>query len=695
LAAERERWVLWLPAFFAAGIGLYFLLPSEPPPWSGAIAALLLLGPLAVQRRRPWLRLLLGLLLAVALGFGAAQWRAQQVAAPFLVERLGPVAIEARLQLAEPVEGGWRLTLSPLAIEGLRPEELPRLVRVRQLKPLPEAALPGVVVRLTATLLPPPQPSLPGDFDFAREAWFRGLGAVGFTFGEAELVEGAAAASGWELWWSRQRSRLSERVRAVLTGDVGGVADALLTGQRGAISEATAQAYRDSGLAHLLSISGLHVGLIAAILFFSLRALLALVPPLALRFPIKKWAAVVALLALPPYMLLVAASVPTQRATFTAMVVLLAVLLDRRAISLRLVAWAAVLVLAIAPEALLGPSFQMSFAAVTALVAGYEAWARRTPRDDGGPFERVLVYAGGVLLSSVIATAATAPFAAFHFDRLALYGLVANLVAVPLTAFWIMPGCLGVYLLLPFGLEDWALTLLGWGVGVVNWVALETASWPAAALLLPAMPLWGLLAATLGGLWLCLWVGRWRLAGLALLLAGAVSPALQRPPDLLISGDARVIGLADPAGELWLSTGRAARFTSDAWLARRGAAEALVWWPRLAQLGSWLTCDSQACRYRRAGRQVALVFAGEALLEECWGNDLVVATLPIRSACPRGTAALDRFDLWREGSHAVWLEPEGIVVRSVAETRGDRPWSPRRTGDAVALPGDEGAAAED
>ncbi len=429
------------------------------------------------------------------------------------------------------------------------------------------------------------------------------------------------------------------------------MADALLTGERGAISEATVQALRDCGLAHLLAISGLHVGLVAAILFFALRAGLAALPAVALRWPIKKWAAVAAALALPPYLWLVGASMPTQRATFMVLVVLLAVLLDRRAISLRLVAWAALLVMALTPEALLGPSFQMSFAAVTALVAGYEAWRRRRPRSREAWAGRLRLYLGGVLLSSLIAGLATAPFAAFHFERLALYGLLANLAAVPLTAFWIMPCCLLVYLLWPLGLAEPALLLLGLGVEALNAIAREVAGWPAAALLVPAMPLWGLLAVTAGGLWLCLWQRRWRLAGLPLILLAAASPLSQRPPDLLIDGEARVLGAADPDGLLWLSTRRAGRFASDVWLARRGQRAGQAWSGLLASGVAWLACDALGCRYRREGRAVALVFAGDALLEDCWGNDLVVALLPIGGACPAGTARLDRFDLWR-GRHA-------------------------------------------
>ncbi|MBC6417251.1 MAG: ComEC/Rec2 family competence protein, partial [Rhodospirillales bacterium] len=258
--------------------------------------------------------------------------------------------------------------------------------------------------------------------------------------------------------------------------------------------EALQEAYRRPGLAHLLAISGLHVGLIATIFFFSLRALLALSPSLALNWPIKKIAALVTAVLLPFYLPMVGASVPTQRACLMTLVVLAAVLLDRRAISMRLVAVAALVVLALAPESLLTASFQLSFAAVTALVAAYEVWQLRRPGWKGGAGlrSRLLLYFLGVLASSMIATLSTAPFAAYHFHRLALYGLAANLLAVPLTAFWIMPFCLLSYLLLPLGLEQFALTPLGWGLEVLNTTAQGFSALPGATLNLPAMPLWGL-----------------------------------------------------------------------------------------------------------------------------------------------------------------------------------------------------------
>jgi competence protein ComEC len=462
----------------------------------------------------------------------------------------------------------------------------------------------------------------------------------------------------------------------------GALAAALMTGERGAIPESVIQAMRDSGLAHLLAISGLHMGLVAGLLFFALRALMALVPALALRQPIKKWAAAVAVCGAFAYLCLVGAPVPTQRAFLMVSIVLLAVILDRSALSLRLVAWAAFAVLLIAPESLLSASFQMSFAAVTALVAGYEALGARGRRAvaEHGPAARLALYLGGVALTSVIAIAATAPFAVYHFNRLAWYGLAANLVAVPLTGFWIMPWALLAFALLPFGLEALALTPMGWGLGAVIAVAETIAGLPGAVQPVRALPAAGLLLVVAGGLWLCLWWRPWRLAGPVLILAGLSGAALVTPPDLLASGDGRLLAVRGADGALWLSSVRRARFTAETWLRRAGLAEAEAW-PRdaTAAAGGALSCDPLGCIYRAKGQVVALALDGRALDEDCRNATVLISLEPLsRRACPGPRVLIDRFDLWRGGSHALWLSPAGPRVETVAAARGRRPWVRRR-----------------
>ncbi len=686
IEAEQERWLLWLPVAFGSGVALYFALPEEPRWWVALGPLGLSLCALLVWRRQPLALYLTTLLAAAVAGFAAGQLRTAVVSAPLLLERFGPSEVSGTLLMLDRRPSDTRLLIKPGVIEGLSKHELPERVRLRLAGRKKLDARPGDRLQLLAVLLPPPPPAVPGGYDFGRDAFFKEIGAAGFLLGRPEVVA-RGEASGWMLYWSGLRDDVGLRVREALSPGEAGVAEALLTGQRAGIDPSIQEAYRISGLAHLLAISGLHVGLIAGIFFFSLRALLALAPPIALRWPIKKLAALATALLLPFYLPMVGASVPTQRACLMALIVLAAVLLDRRAISMRLVAFAALVVLAWSPESLLSASFQLSFAAVTALVAAYEVWRARKPdwEREQATLRRLQIYFLGVLLSSLIAGLATAPFAAYHFHRLALYGLLANLLAVPLTAFWIMPLCLLSYLLLPFGLEELAFQPLGWGIAALNSIAVTVADLPGALLTIPAMPLWGLVCLTAGGLWLCLWRSRWRTAGILLLLLGSVSPALQRPADILITGDGRLIGLGAPDGQLWLSNRRVERFAAGIWLRRRAQSEVLVW--QQEEQRPWLFCDNLGCRYRHAGLEVALALEAEALREDCSGVALLISLSPIPRGCLAGRPTIDRFDLWRNGTYAVWLSDDAVTLRSVQESRGKRPWSPgRRAADTVFVP---------
>jgi competence protein ComEC len=684
--AERERWPLWLPVAFGVGIAIYFSLAAEPPTWSGPAGVALTAAACLLGRRRT-LPLIAALVTgAAALGFTAAQVRTAWVAAPVIEKRSGPMVVSGQVLQASPKDGGLRILLQRLTIPALAPQAVPQRVRVKLAVQSWEIR-PGDWIRLRAVLLPPPEPAMPGAFDFARRSYFQRLGAVGFALGGATKSPPPADAgpgARWSLWWFGLRHGISQRVTAVLPGEAGAVATALMTGERGRIPEEILQDMRDSGLAHLLAISGLHMGLIAGLLFFGLRAGLALVPRLALYYPIKKWAALGAALGAFAYLFLAGATVPTQRAFLMVMVVLLAVVLDRRAVSLRLVAWAAFAVLLVGPEALLSVSFQMSFAAVVALVAGYEALRRHRGSffANRGVPAKLGLYLAGVALTSVIATLATSPFAIYHFNRVAVFGLAANLVAVPLTGFWIMPWALAAFALMPLGLEGLALVPMSWGLELLIAVAGEIASWPGAVRLVPAMPLASLGLVVLGGLWLCLWSRAWRFAGLAAVLAGVVTATLVRPPDIWVGASGKPMGLRTPEGEMLLSNLRGGRFESEIWQRRAGATGARGWPEEGTSDDGRLSCDLLACIYRARGEVVALVRDPRALAEDCGAATVLVSQVPLRRVpCSAPKVVVDRFDLWRDGAVAVWLGAPNPRVETVRMYRGVRPWSPERGRD--------------
>lgn len=673
--AERTRWVLCVPVLLGIGIASYFSLADEPQTWLGpglVVAALVLV---VVLRRHQITLALACLAFLVALGFGAAQMRTLAIDAPILDRKLGPVSVIGNLARIEARPNGSRLWINKPVIDRLSPENTPIKIRITVAKPLRHLS-PGDRIKVRAVLHPPAGPAAPKAFDFARQAYFLQLGAVGYAVQSPALIR-KAAVTGFTVRLATLRQYLTGRIHGALPGTTGTIAAALMTGERGAIPQDVLTAIRESGLAHLLAISGLHIGLIAGLLFFSLRLCLAIRERTALRQPIKKWAAVAALLGSLGYLLISGSTLPTQRAFMMLCFVMLAILIDRSAISMNLVAWAATVILLIAPESLMNVSFQMSFAAVTALVAVYEySLVRRMTGKRESKSKRAMLYFSAVLLTTLVAGLATAPFALYHFNQIALYGLLANALAVPLTALWIMPCAILGFLLMPVGLEHWPLIPMGWGIDGVVAIAFFVQALPGSIAALPAMPSWALGFIVAGGLWLCLWLTAWRFCGLIAVAIGLVGIGSVQTPDILISETGKMVAIKQ--GEDRLAFVFPPRgFVAETWLRRSGqrvfpgrAGDALA--PR----ATGTRCDGLGCVIRSKGHVIAVVHDVAALSDDCARATLILSRVPVkRTHCPRPEKIVDRFALWRNGAHALWLTTHNVRVESVASVGGRRPWS--------------------
>ncbi|MBL6080265.1 ComEC/Rec2 family competence protein [Belnapia sp. T18] len=665
LADERPRLALWLAVALGAGVLVYFAWPSEPPPAARWLAPPLSLLALWIGARRPVAGLLLGLLAAGAVGFALASWQAGRVAPPQEPPR-GATILSGSVAEIELLPEGRRVTLRAVQFDGGRQEE--RMVRVR-LKPQdPARPEPGDRLTVRAMIQPPGAPAHPGGWDFQRAAYFSGLGGSGYALGMAAVVPGETRPI-----FAGLRASIEARVTEALPGVTGAIAAALITGGQSAIPGADLTAMRDSGLAHLLSVSGLHIVAVMGIAFTLVRCGLAF----AMRLPGKAIAALAALAVGAGYLLLSGVQVPMQRSFAMAAVTTLALLAGRRALSLRVLALAAAAVIVMQPAAILGASFQMSFAAVLALIAGWDWLRPRLPQ--GGrraAWRRRLALAlFGVMATSVLAGLATMPFSLHHFGRVQLYGVVANAVAVPVTSLLVMPAALAAVLLMPFELEGWALAPMGWGVEAILGVARLVAVWPGASLAMQPIPSWGLGICAIGLLWLCLWRTGWRLAGVPLLAIGLLSGMVDRPPDLLVSGDGRLIALRAGDGLFLQRQSGASSFVREVWHRVHGevSIEAL---PRdgVAANGA-LRCRAGACVLRPdpAGAEAALL-RGEAPEATCASAAVVVSAEPVRGACL--AQVVDRFAVWREGPHAIWLDRGGARVISDRAWRGDRPWVP-------------------
>ncbi len=686
--AERERWILWLPVGFGLGVALYFALPTEPSPLAvPLILPLLLLVSLFAWRQAKALgqsglaALLAAFSILMLLGLAAAQWRTYQVEAPTL-ERRGAYQIEGEVLLVEARVKGDRLVLGDLLIEDIPSEATPARVRFSRRKAEPPLT-PGDRIRVRAMLMPPSPPNEPHGFDFSRRAFFQQLGAVGYSLGAVDIVDRAV---GWQFGRSLAtlRQNLARQISTIVPGAEGAVATALLTGLRGAIPDHVWKDMQAAGMAHLLAISGLHLGLVAGTVFFAARIIMALIPPLALRWPTKKLAAGLALITAFIYLLLTGATIPTQRAFIMTGLMLFAVMVDRNPFSMRLVGFAALAVLVTQPESLIGASFQMSFAAVIALIAVYETGIGKPPPGAAGLDWRLFMYVAGVILTTIIASAATAPLAIYHFGRLPTFSILANVVAVPLTAFWIMPaGMLGM-LLLPFGIGDWCLVLMGTGVELMLAVAAWTADIPGAVVPVARPPLTTLVLVLLGALWLALWRTGWRRLGLLPILLGILLAAVYRQPDILIDARGMLVAARLDDDQLALSPWKKDSWVTNGWLRGAGQVEPAPWHagqagpaPLTEEEGSGaraLRCDQLGCVYRSNGMQVAITRKADGLPEDCARNDLVIS-YPRIEACPNGTDLIGPKALRVSGGVALWIDPGDIRRKTVAEVRGDRPWT--------------------
>jgi len=679
---ERGRFALWVPVFFAAGIGAYFSLAHEPP---FVLAAGLLVIALAarVMARGAALGLLLsGALACAALGFFAAKLRTDLVAAPVLSAQKDYALITGWVEHWEAREGQRnRLTIRVGAIDGLTLDATPGKVRITTHA---ETAPPvGSWVEVAAGLLPPPEPTHPGGFDFARMAYFMGLGAVGYALSDIKPRDGPPAPVVLRFWAAVDglRATIRERVEGVLSGPAAGIATALISGDRGGIAEAEREAMRASGLAHVLAISGLHMAIMAGSIYWAMRLVLVAVPGLALRFSVKKWAALAALAGALGYLLISGASVATQRAFIMTAVFLIAVILDRPALTLRNVLIAAMVILALTPESLLNISFQMSFAAATALIAVYERLRGVRPIGQRGKSiasraARALVrYAGGIGLTTMVAGLAVAPIAAFHFHTATSYSLIGNMLAMPVVGLVVMPAALAALLAMPFGLESGPLWVMGAGIDLVVAVAREVSALPGAVRPVEAFPVSALAAIALGALWFAIWRGAWRHAGLAAIGTGLVMTSFGAKPDIFIDRDGRVVAVRMQDGQLAAMPGRAGNYSLGKWLAADGDKRA----PRAVRSDRVFRCDQRGCIADVRGMRLSVAREASALAQDCRHADIVVSPLRMRGGCTGPRIVITQGQLRRHGAHALFIRGEGearnLRVETAQDVRGARPWS--------------------
>jgi competence protein ComEC len=675
--AERERWPLWLPVGFGTGIGVYFALPREP---SVAIAAAIsAIGLLcAVLSTRPWhsaVTVACAAVTAISLGFGYAKWREQSVAAPVLSHKIGPVGMDGRVETVQVHGKGVRIVLAALQSKKFRPGTAPAQVRISVRAATPDL-LPGNWVHVTAVLMPPPGPAAPGGYDFGRSAFFDRIGAVGYAYGHAKAIAPLRAESFTEriaTSVARLRWQMTARIQSALPGSTGGIASALITGDRGSISDDDEAALRDAGLAHVLAIAGLHMALVGLGLFWVVRAILAAIPFVALNYPIKKWAAVAALGGATFYLIVSGAATPATRAYIMLATMLTAILMDRPALSMRSVALASLIILLLRPESLTEPGFQMSFAAVVGLVAVAEWEAARRVHDGPRAFEGIRRYIRGIAITSLVGSIATAPFAVFHFDRATHYAVLGNLLAMPVMGFVTMPAAAISVIAMPFHLEAWPLKVMGWGIEIMLSVGRFVSGLPGAISTVSAWPIGALVLMSFGGLWVALWRKNWRWLGFIPAVVGIAIALMTRGPDLLVARDASTVAVRGHDGVLRLMRKASDGYSADQWLKRDGDARESD--AAVATRKDGVSCDAYGCIARgRDGTLIAAVARVDALPEDCAAAIILVSAVPAGRDCTGPKLVIDKFSVADAGGYAVWFGDE-MQIETVEGERGQRPWS--------------------
>ena len=669
---ERAQLPPWLAVGFGSGVAAWFALDT-PGDWIAFLclmAGLALFGFLGAGEGRAG-RALGWFAVAASLGCGLVWLRADSLASPRLQR---PVVAE----FAASVEAVDHLAARQSVRLLLKPGDpaLPPRIRVSiDAADAPSGLAPGADIRIRARLAPPPPMALPGTYDFARDAWFKQIGAVGKALDPVTVVR-AGAPHGLD----RTRDRLRHHIASSLPERSSGIAIALATGDQNAVPEDDAEAMRRSGLTHLLSVSGLHIAAaVGFAMLLSLR-LLALSEYLALRFNLVLISAGIAAGAGVGYTLLTGAQVPTVRSCVAALLVLGGIALGREAISIRLIATGAIIVLAFRPEALAGASFQMSFAAVTAIVALHSAsWSRRWFQRREEP---VVARAGRALLAMVLTGVAVelalVPMALFHFHRAGLYGVGANIVAIPLTTFIIMPLEAGALLFDTIGLGQPLWLLCAVAIDVLLALAHWVAGASGAVALLPAMPgvAFGLMVG--GGLWLCLWNSRIRLLGVASAALGALIAATSPGPDLLVTGDGKHLALVDD-GKPAILRDRAGDYMRDL----IAEASGFDGDPGAIDARPFSDCTRDSCVARiRRGSHDWIVLATrsanridwETIARACAEADIAVSDRRLPRGCVPRWLKLDRAELSRTGGVAVFLASKPRVD-TVAERVGAHPWN--------------------
>ncbi len=682
LEKQKEHAILWWPICLGFGVSLYFSFKEEPNLllWS-LISFALGTGALTLKKQKKWSFLPLFVLCLISLGITAGTARSLFINAPQIQKEHRITKLEATVEKIEIRENSVRrLLLSDLDIERLAPSQTPHYIRItmRQKQELGKNIKVGDRISVLASLRPLSPPILPHGFDFQRFFYFKHIGGTGFTLSNPQVLETNLDVYGSKL--NHSLFLLSESMKEEVhktESEGNAIAQTFLTGDRALIKEETWLHLRESGLSHMLAISGLHVGLLSATVFFFVRLFLSLFPNISLRFPIKKIAAVAAFCAALFYTLLVGSSVPTVRACIMTGLFFLAMILNRSPFSVHLIASAAFVILLFRPESLISASFQMSFAAVMGLIIFYNStrsfWSAHYAQE--GWFRKIIFYFISVCATTVIATLVTSPFTLYHFQHIAVYGVLGNLLAVPIMAFIVMPMVALTFFLFPLGLVEYPLFFMKWGIETIMHISSWVGSLEGANFSMATLPFGSFCLFVMAGILLLSIRGKFKVIAFIPLFMALIIMWTTNLPDILLSQDGKLWGLYKEQ-TLYTQEARKGRFIKKQWDAYLGTQESktLSFSPSGCSYG--VCCDEDACRTEINSTKVSFLKRKYSIQTECSFSEIVIAPFYIPKNICHASHIYDWKEFKEKGAHLLWLDKkEGLTATAVEDKRGARSWN--------------------
>jgi competence protein ComEC len=674
LDAQEGRLMLWAPILLIVGIWTYFNLAHEPG-GTAVLALALLVIPLVYVGGRATISMVAAL---VVLGFAAAKFREFVVETPLLRSTVSESDISGFVADADNRGGKRRILVVELdSATHIPASERPRRVRITTFH-APDVLI-GDYVSMKARLSPLPLPVSPGAFDYGRDLFFQSIGAVGTSKNEPR-IEPQAVPTKFVVrrFFHAMRSAMGERIVAVIGGPLGAFANAVITGERAAIPKDMNLSLQVSGLAHILSISGLHMTLVAGGVFWVVRAVLALFPAIALHFAIKKWAAVAAMIVGLIYMLLADSGSATERSYIMIAVMFLAILVDRPALSLRNLAISALIILLATPEESMGASFQMSFLAVMGLAAFFEWWNARpayVPLQSSSRMWRTVLYISRVLVGSILTSLVAGGFsslaAAYHFGRMAPYGVIANALSLPIVSLAVMPAALASAVLMPLGLEYYPLKLMEFGLWLTMQISDFVASFPHANMQLAKPNVVAIITAVFGAAFMCIVGGKLRLLGAAVLAVGLSTLQWQQRPHILIEERGSNVAVLNAAQNYVFADATKGKFAGDKWLLANGETLKIA---EAAAKPAWQCVDGM-CFADVENQTIGYIHEQQGADWPCPPVDVLIADFPLHKACAEIPIRIDRFDVWKQGAHALYKSGNAWRIETVKDLQGQRPWT--------------------